>query len=79
MVLLLYNNHTSKPDLAAQHMLESIIRFIKRELLNHALDFVELSEFNSLFAIERLARGPAVHGNTFSDHGDGVDFDFARS
>ncbi len=65
--------------MSAHHMIESIVRFIERELLNHALDVVELSEFNGLFAIECLSRGPAVNGSTFLDHGDGVDFDFAHS
>ena len=78
MEVLFHNNHTPEPDFAAHRMVESIVRFIKGELLNHALDFVELSEFNGLFAIERLAGRPAMNRSALSDHGIGIDFDFAH-
>ena len=59
-------------------MLPRIISFLKRELLNHALDAMKLCKGNGFLGIEFHARRPAVDRGAFVDQRQGVDFDLTN-
>jgi hypothetical protein len=60
-------------------MLDRILHFVERELLNHALDALLLCKVNRFFTVEGVARWPAVDRGAFVDQRDGVDGDVADS
>lgn len=40
---------------------ECVVSFGQRELLNHAVDVLELSEFDSLFRVESMSTRPGLY------------------
>ena len=51
IIQLLHHKNTSKPSVSAQHMLEGFGRVFEWEFLDHAVDVMDLGEFNRFFAI----------------------------
>lgn len=56
----IHRNDAPEPDLSTHHMFECLGCLSKGELLNHAIDVVELGERNRFFAIQRMTRWPGV-------------------
>jgi hypothetical protein len=58
---LLHDQDRPEADLATFHVLEGLVHFLQRELLNHALDTMRFRKRNRLFAIQCVARRPSVN------------------
>ena len=72
---LFHHQHGPKPRMPTHHMIECLVSFRKGELFNHALDVMELRKVDSFFAVEGLARRPAVNREALLDHVRAVDLD----
>jgi hypothetical protein len=57
---LLHDQDRPETDLATLHMLKGLVDFLKRELLNHALDSMRFRKRNRLFTIQRVPSRPSV-------------------
>ena len=60
------------------HMIVRLVSLCQRELFNHALDVVKLRKVDGFFAVECLARRPAMDRGALTDQARGVDFDLTR-
>src|SRR5579862_8574843 len=70
---LLHDQNTPEPGLAAHHVFICLLRILQRELFNHAFYAAQLSEGNSLLAVERCSTRPSMHGLAFENHAVGVE------
>ena len=66
---LIHHQYAPEPRMSAHHMLIRLIGLCEREFFNHAVDAMKLCKVDGFLAIECVAGGPAVDGDTLTDHG----------
>lgn len=71
---LLHHQHAPKSWMPTQHMIVCFVSLCKRELFNHALDVMKLRKVDGFFAIQRVARRPAMNRCALGDQARAVDF-----
>jgi len=52
---LLHRQYSPEPGFPTQHMIQSLLRILEREFLNHAIDIVDLRKVDGFLAIEACA------------------------
>lgn len=57
---LLERQYSPEPRLSAQHMIEALLSIFQWELLNHAVDIMDLREVDCLLTVEAVSRWPSL-------------------
>lgn len=75
----LHRQHTPEPDLAAQHVVHSLLSLAQWELLDHAFHTVYACKLDGFFRVQSMSGRPPMNRDPLQDHRHSVEHNVTDS